>query len=596
MEAWIAYNFLHFCEDAGLPFRIPGSSFGKKSAEGTLSRISDDSSYWAAATLVRIGDIKSVDHLFNRAYLSKMEIASVDTLVEQYLKSLEQSSTDIRSRNSFHNYNFGIVLAETVPEILSRLCCKCSQNAREKNFNFLLEIYQSNHRGNYKGIRNLTKRLMEAFSDHQRYKLLPRLLDFYIPDYMTPGEMHEFINPFEFLNIDKELHKNLDKPTISDEKIAALLKIAASSDANHRKWTTLSLAELHKHEFLSGKQINRFADVLWSQLDEDGLPSNTHYYKFAFLIMPHPKNIEPAALLKQYINRKQFPIQATSQENGISFTEGRIPLCKVIIDVSAYIEWSDENINEIFERLIKWWDADKNFLTIEDSSLSWGSIANEFRARFKNLVNILVVVIKPRFNLGAENNLRKTLSRLISELQTYGIPALSLESACLNIYPERKEDVFKRICHVMISSNQEEVIDCLKAILIIVERTDENIDISIILASLGQMVLWQRETSLPNALNTITTIVNKYSRVFNGELERSTLAGLNTMTSSTYTRVDDGEILEKLPIRKAAAKLAFSLSEYYTKQGKTVPDVVREWETICQLDNEFAEIRNQWIH
>ena len=38
-EARIAYSFLRFCEDAGIPFRIPGSIFGKEAAEGTLSRI-----------------------------------------------------------------------------------------------------------------------------------------------------------------------------------------------------------------------------------------------------------------------------------------------------------------------------------------------------------------------------------------------------------------------------------------------------------------------------------------------------------------------------------------------------------------------------
>ena len=36
-ETRIAYNFLRFCEDAGIPFRIPGSTFGKEAAEGTFT-------------------------------------------------------------------------------------------------------------------------------------------------------------------------------------------------------------------------------------------------------------------------------------------------------------------------------------------------------------------------------------------------------------------------------------------------------------------------------------------------------------------------------------------------------------------------------
>ncbi len=62
-ETRIAYNFLRFCEDAGIPFRIPWSTFGKDAAKGTLSRISESFPYWALATMVRIGDDQVVDHI-----------------------------------------------------------------------------------------------------------------------------------------------------------------------------------------------------------------------------------------------------------------------------------------------------------------------------------------------------------------------------------------------------------------------------------------------------------------------------------------------------------------------------------------------------
>ncbi len=132
-EALTAYNFLRFCEDAGIPFRIPGVTLEKKSAEGTLSRIADYSPYWAMASMVRIGDATVIDEIFNRASLSQVEIASTDSLITQYLKVLEQSITDIRSGNSFYGDNFGVILAKIIPEILSRLCCKCSFEANPKN-------------------------------------------------------------------------------------------------------------------------------------------------------------------------------------------------------------------------------------------------------------------------------------------------------------------------------------------------------------------------------------------------------------------------------------------------------------------------------
>ncbi|MDE0471507.1 MAG: SIR2 family protein [Ekhidna sp.] len=217
-EALTAYNFLHFCEDAGIPFRIPGVTLEKKSTEGTLSRIADYSPYWAMVSMVRIGEEKVVDHIFNRASLSQIQTASVDNLVAQYLKSLEQSIADIRSGDRFYGDNFGVILAKVIPEILSRLCCKCSFEAKEKLLNFLLSVYQSEYRSNYGGIRNLTVRLLRAFSVQQRFDLIPRLIDFPILDNLNPLEEREFINPFQFLNLDRELNQNWNKPIISEKK------------------------------------------------------------------------------------------------------------------------------------------------------------------------------------------------------------------------------------------------------------------------------------------------------------------------------------------------------------------------------------------
>ena len=140
-ETQIAYNFLRFCEDAGIPFKIPGSTFGKEAAKGTLPRIMKSFPYWALATMVRIGDDKVVDHIFNRTYLSKKETAFVDSLIEKYLDCLEQSVAGIRSGKGFLMDNFEKVLAIVVPEILSRLCCKCSPQSRDRLFDFLFGVY-----------------------------------------------------------------------------------------------------------------------------------------------------------------------------------------------------------------------------------------------------------------------------------------------------------------------------------------------------------------------------------------------------------------------------------------------------------------------
>ena len=82
-DALRGYNFLRFCEDVGIPFRIPASTFGKAAVEGSVARIADHSPYWAMASMVRLGDVKDVDLLINRLSLARMSVTSIDALIAQ---------------------------------------------------------------------------------------------------------------------------------------------------------------------------------------------------------------------------------------------------------------------------------------------------------------------------------------------------------------------------------------------------------------------------------------------------------------------------------------------------------------------------------
>ena len=560
-----------------------------------MSRIADYSPYWAMASTVRIGDAKVIDEIFNRASLSHIEIASADSLIAQYLKTLEQSIADIRSGDRFYGDNFGVILAKVIPEILSRLCCKCSHDAKEKLLDFLLEVYQSEHRSNYGGIQNLTNRLLIAFPVQQRFDLIPRILDFPVLGNLNPLEVREFINPFQRLELNKEFTVNWDKPTIPNEKIEALIEQASSGNPNTRKWAIFILNTLHDLVILTNTQSNEFAEALWSQVDQFDLPSETGFYKFAFIGLPHPQDVEPITLFKNYIQDAQFPIQ---KDQEISFTRGHIPICQEIIRASNYIEWSDEDILTIFDRLIEWWDADKKYLQINPDAILFDSTADEFKARFVRLIDVLTAVITPNFCLSEENNRKETLRRLIGEIRDYGLYVLRLESACLQIYPDSREDVLKRIENGMASDIHELVVDSLRAVLVMVENTEpdeDKKDFSQILSAVGQMVRWRKNPGLPSALDLIVELIKEHPWTFSDDLERLTLIGLHHIAKDTAIDTDGLDISEKLEIREAAAGLAYRLFEFYSKRDIPIPDVLKEWKDICQSDNEFAEIRNQWI-
>ncbi len=58
-EALTAYSFLRYFEEAGIPFRIPGTQIGTKLAVGALKRVGNYSPYWSFATFLRTGDSKA---------------------------------------------------------------------------------------------------------------------------------------------------------------------------------------------------------------------------------------------------------------------------------------------------------------------------------------------------------------------------------------------------------------------------------------------------------------------------------------------------------------------------------------------------------
>ncbi len=238
-EALTAFGFLRFCEDAGLPFRIPGHDIATTSATGALSRIASYSPYWATATLARIGSDKAVDRMFNRASLAGMDTTSVDRLADRYLQSLDRAIPDLRAKKHHWDENFGTVLASVLPEILSRLSSRCSRAMCERLFTFLIDAYRSDRNADYQGVKALTERLLQAASLDQRTDLVSRLLEFPIVSHVNIIAQREYVNPFTFLETWGDTVSG--KRTITDQHLGSFLTGASSEDEHIRRWATLTL-------------------------------------------------------------------------------------------------------------------------------------------------------------------------------------------------------------------------------------------------------------------------------------------------------------------------------------------------------------------
>ena len=197
-----------------------------------------------------------------------------------YLEALHAAFPDIEAGDR-RNGNWGTLLAEVVPEILSRLCCKCSRGSRDKLLDFLLEVYGSEHRWKFRGIAHLAERLLEGFPVHERVAAISKLLQFPILDVAGRIEETEYANPFIFVHVEKEWVSRV--PVVADGILDVFFERAASDVSAVREWALTTLGQLHHLGLLGPAQSKRLGDVLWSRTGEDGMPVSRSYYRHAFL-------------------------------------------------------------------------------------------------------------------------------------------------------------------------------------------------------------------------------------------------------------------------------------------------------------------------
>lgn len=600
-EGLSAYAFLRFCEEVGLPFRVGSYTMATKTAVASLQGISRYSSFWAIATLARLGDAKTVDSLFSRESVYRFTANEADQLIQNYLDALNKCRDDIHAGDAFRNDSYGVRLAQLLPEVISRLCCKCSNETKHRVLEFITGLYASPDKTNYRNVRNLTKRLISSMTEVEQYSLVPDLLRIPFPENMNLIVKDEFLNPFLLLEINQkpECAPALE---IQPGLVDYLLQQAALDNADRRRWAITSLVTLHKLQLLDYDPSKKLAEAIWGVVDQHGLPDGTDFYKFAFLRLPHPEDVDPSQLFKNYVKATPFPIQKNGQDRGVGITGGNIPLVHEIIGANSNggSIWTAEDAVEILQRLIEWWDADKDrFSEKESVPAGFSPIPAEFRSRFARIVELLAEVVGPKLRADSPDDIKTLLGRLLKEMREYELPVLLAEAACLHIYPEQKADVCNRINEALISNQDNIERDGLKAIAKIIlggidtETSPLEPDPALMLS---QYLTWSPTHSITPALWIVVRILENTPTSFSTSLEVATQRRLDRLLTETAYDKDNPFLTfdEKLEVRSISSILAAALWTYCTSRSLSVPGVVEKWREACLSSDEFSEIKNAW--
>jgi hypothetical protein len=591
-----AYEFLLFCEDAGIPFRMGKAIFGAQIASGTLKRIYRYSPYWALATLVRIGDGKAVDEIFNRESLHSLSIEQVDGLVNQYITALRRSKVLLGNQQETSSHQYAVQLTNILPEILSRLCCKCSLDAKEQLLSILLELYECPNTNPYSGIRNLLERLLKSYSPWHQVELIPKVLAFPIPANFNPISANEFRNPFIFLDLDPDYVKDHHQIAVDENLIERTFNDGDFDNPSYRRWALFTLVRLYQFGLISRKQSLKLRDTLYSIRDDFGFPKGTDFYKFAFFDLPRPKSFDLNESFKRYIHKTRFPKQGNS--NTFSFSNEDSTLFRELLNCPSSIPWTKDEIIEIFDRLMECWDTDKNQLK-KERQYDIMSINQGFIQRFIMLTKVVAEFIIPKMEDNIDDRERKELYRLIKELDEHGVFSLRVKAACVRVSHDSKQNVIREILRTLRSYEHEEVIYCLETIMMICnlyKREFNKRDRTTLLLHIAQKICWRHERGLSSALNTMSHLLRKHIDLITPQIELLLIEGLDNLYRETNYKsgLEQWDFFDKLEIRRAAVCLAYELYAWHLRSGTEIPNEVLLWHSVSQSEDEFAEVKNQW--
>ena len=583
-EAVAAYGILRMYEDIGMPYRMEHMTFVKDPVESTLPRVRSYSPHWALTNIVRLGNAKAADELFDREYLAGLRSDEADRFLEIYLPAFERTIT-MANESDLSEAKSVELLAKTLPELFSRLCYKCSPAYRERLLGALRAIYGSKRRRMFAEVGRFSDRLFDSMSVEELARAVPTLIDFPVPDGLNEIEMQEFFNPVRKVRLPASVRR--DALVVTEEKIDELLDRIAPR-AHDREWTMTSLVWLYEQGKLNEQQSERLGEALWYGVEAPAVPVVPGYYSFACITLPHPSQIDPEPRVKEHLR------SIIDERLGDSRLDG---VLEELWNSGSNVKWSKTDALELLAKLSGWWAANQHLL-LHRTPMPFGSPADGTNRTVVRVIRALSAVFA---HLPVDQNADMevdTLGEFLTDLERRNIPAKALEAATLTILPENRERVLGRVAAAMLSSKHDVVADAVVAAGVLartlVEQNARD-DFAAIGAMLVEGIQWRHRPALVQRLQIVADLVEKQPWFLSTEALSGLLAGLAEITEETSTGVRGNDQDGVIPIRAAAASLAFSLFEYYRQSGLNEPEAIRRWRELCSDPDEFSEVKNSWL-
>lgn len=526
---------------------------------------------WCLIQILIAQNEKELDMLFGRNKLSGMTQEEVDNCIQEYIKALDLVSKNIKPENANWSTSVYDNSAKILPQIISRLCYKCSIEILDQILDYMLILCSSNVRDNFKGINKILEGVCNAYTEKEQGERIEKILRF--P--MKTNERRTYYDPVNYLKRPKEKYKiNDDLYNNIIIQIRQLMEIGTAQEKADALQRLIILAQLiylkqndeeYLYQCLEKKQTCEHQNILYHlnkeryKLNDDLILKNT------------------LQLMEQDSNKQYF-----SSHTG-SYRE--------LIDILPDVQSDAIDYKKIFSVMTK---LIKTNIDRKNDQQTAFQIEERSKQSYRIAVGLLLLKIKKKEIISIEE--KEVIEEYFKTLQEYYnasnvlefIEKLLLEK--LNI----SEDIYTNM-EEKLWLHSEEDINLLQIFYLETSRIKIDIKQMKRFGTFSNMVYQMAiyriiNTEISNVMPVLRLL---YALVVNNIIvERETkllFINLPRLMKDTTIRVEDfeKEARHKLNCRR---EICVIVSEYY-KKGERNNNVL-EWMELTKNSNEFVEIRN----
>ena len=576
-----ALSFLRFREETGIPFKIKNVTHGVKAAGGAAERISALAPNWAVMTLIQADQNKSVGTVLTRSSLSAWTQQEADQYCRFCMEALLRTEEEFDVNSRFCHNNIFHFSADTLTEVLSEICSKCSEPVLNQLLGLLEKLYNSPRAKCYQKVPILVKRFIASYPVGERTRLVERLAQFSIETTDEPRNPFTWPDPLSLLGgASDQGNITRDEPIETIQHYFDMSRVEKISDG-----AISHLMHCSSLGLLTEQQRDHLGELLWN----GGKPRVPPDYLPAILLdFPHlPKDDVIVHLKDSVLSR----IVSEHDTSGLSFGPDRELYEFTWLVIECVNVFSAEEVSKLLaafdERIryyLKWYDR--------QSDLS-GDKA-EVVSKIYAVTQALWYLTENRENWNPTDqdcNLMLDIldTTSLPELMHYGLIRSWNNVWSMPVSSRVLDDCLRSVCAVC----SRHTYGVLNAALFYRDRhllPVEDCKRGIFL--MAQQIAWCVPRNLSDVLDVASSAVAYTPELLTADAIGQILNGLRQLSSQTeITPMDSVQSAsEKGNVRIAAVRLARSM-----KGLEAVCDpegVLDTWMAISQDPEEFAEIRN----